>query len=104
MQKAKIRTKFSILLQKDLEFRKQSKKALEREGAKNVPDPENFDAVLEDCKNAFEDIRYAYEEGKVTSFFAGVSLRAVREVITEMHPQWLYETRLPLRAQEIQNT
>lgn len=58
--------------------------------------PSDFDGVLRDSKDAFEQMRYVYEyssgakagKGNPT-FSAGRILMATRFVINELHPDWI---------------
>jgi hypothetical protein len=74
---------------------------LQRSGKFSVLRPEDatymqnldlsFDAVLAASKNAFQQVRYIYEEGQMKlgdSFFAGPIIGGTLERIKELRPQW----------------
>lgn len=54
------------------------------------PHPQDFDAVLDASKHAFERFRYLYEKQEA-SFVAGPILMSTRIVLHEMHPEWFQD-------------
>jgi len=88
--KSRIKEIYALELATHLDYFLAQKKKYERFG--ELPDPRDFDKILEVNKDAFENLRYLYENDswpKLEPELLSIVVFATQKHLSEMKPEWL---------------